>query len=44
MELLGLAPARVRPPLGTMAAEDRPALRALLDRLGATPALAARSA
>jgi 5-dehydro-4-deoxyglucarate dehydratase len=44
MELLGLAPGRVRPPLSSLAAEDRADLRALLDRLGATPALAARSA
>jgi 5-dehydro-4-deoxyglucarate dehydratase len=44
MELLGLAPGRVRPPLSSLAAEDRAELRMSLDRLGATPVLAARSA
>jgi len=41
LEVLGLASARVRPPLSPMAPEDRTELRALLERLGAMPALAA---
>jgi 5-dehydro-4-deoxyglucarate dehydratase len=41
MEDLGLASARVRPPLSPMAPEDRAELRDLLQRFGAMPALAA---